>query len=127
MRLARHADTPSRRSPDTCSPEPGDKSPGYCHLSLRDAFWDGRRSKSWSVRQIFVVETEPRHEQATARRIVECSRRFRNARDSVEKLGSAEIGSTVQSSRWDGLFSSCFQALRACYDRAVPPGQNHSS
>ena len=35
MRLARHADTPSRRSPDTCSPEPGDKSPGYCHLSLR--------------------------------------------------------------------------------------------
>jgi hypothetical protein len=22
-------------------PEPGDKSPGYCHLSLRDAFWPG--------------------------------------------------------------------------------------
>ena len=27
------------------------------------------RSKSWSVPQIFVVETEPRHEQATARRM----------------------------------------------------------
>ena len=28
------------------------------------------RSKSWSVPQIFVVETEPRHEQATARRML---------------------------------------------------------
>jgi len=22
-----------------CGPGPGDKSPGYCHMSLRDAFW----------------------------------------------------------------------------------------
>jgi hypothetical protein len=28
MRLARQADTPTRRYPDTCSPQPGDKSPG---------------------------------------------------------------------------------------------------
>ena len=28
------------------------------------------RPKSWSVPQIFVVETEPRHEQATARRML---------------------------------------------------------
>jgi hypothetical protein len=28
------------------------------------------RSKSWSVPQIFVGETEPRHEQATARRML---------------------------------------------------------
>ena len=31
---------------------------------------DGRRSKSLSVPEIFVVETESRHEQATARRML---------------------------------------------------------
>ena len=36
MRLARHADSPTRLYPDTCSSDPGDESPGDCQVSLRD-------------------------------------------------------------------------------------------
>jgi hypothetical protein len=29
-----------------CAPRPGDKSPGYCHMTLRDAFWPALRPRS---------------------------------------------------------------------------------
>jgi hypothetical protein len=50
------------------------------------------RSKSLSVSQIFVVEPEPRHEQATARRML---MPLQNGRYSCRKV-------RVQPSLWDG-------------------------
>ena len=45
-------------------------------------------SKSLSVRQIFVVETEPRHEQATARRMLMPPQK---RQVPVEKFGSDDV------------------------------------
>ena len=65
------------------------------------------RSKSLSAPQIFVVETEPRHEQATARRMLMPLQK-RQVFLFVEKFGSDDVRPdliklrSVQSSRWDG-------------------------
>jgi hypothetical protein len=48
------------------------------------------RSKSLSAPQIFVVETEPRHEQATARRMLMPLQK-RQVFLFVEKFGSDDI------------------------------------
>src|SRR3984957_9517897 len=85
------------------------------------------RSKSWSVPQIFVVGTEPRHEQATARRIVESSTApaaLETSGTPVEKFGSDGIGSIVPLGRVYLPHDS--RHFVPGYDRAVPPGQNHS-
>src|ERR1700730_10651053 len=55
------------------------------------------RSKTLSVPQIFVVETEPRHEQATARRML-----LPVQKRQVLLLKSSGPMGSVQSSRWDG-------------------------
>src|SRR6202035_3136106 len=83
------------------------------------------RPKSLSVPKIFVVEAESRHEQATARRIVECSCRFRNAGISVKGIlasNQSAIGSTVPLGR--GYFPDDSRHFVPGYDHAVPPGQN---
>ena len=55
------------------------------------------RLKSLSIRQILVVETEPRHEQATARRMLQPLHKRQ-----VLLLKSSDPMGSVQSSRWDG-------------------------
>jgi|SRR5580658_7546466 len=67
------------------------------------------RSKSLSVPQIFVVETEPRHEQATARRMLMPlqKRQVFLLKSSGPMMFDLILDGmrSVQSSRWDGLFS----------------------
>jgi hypothetical protein len=116
---------------------------GYCHLSLRDAFWpapkatgtkhvqarsaggDAKRSvpegrsKLLSVPQIFVVETEPRHEQATVRRTLPPLQKRPGT--PVEKFGSDGIGSIVPLGQ--GYFRHDSRHFVPGYDRAVPLGQ----
>jgi hypothetical protein len=77
------------------------------------------RSKSLSVAQIFVVETEPRHEQATARRMLPAASETPGT--PVEKFGSDGIGSIVPLGR--DYFSHDSRHFVPGYDRAVPPGQ----
>src|ERR1700722_3168180 len=75
------------------------------------------RSKSLSVPQIFVFETEPRHEQATARRMfLPLQKRQGLLLKSLPPMRS------VQSSRWDEAIFSLFQALRAWLRSCCPSG-----
>src|ERR1700726_1096574 len=37
-----------------CGPGPGDKSPGYCHRSLRDAFWPAPQATILSLSQLWL-------------------------------------------------------------------------
>src|ERR1700722_10887484 len=86
----------------------------------RDPVPEGR-SKLLSVPQIFVVETEPRHEQATARRM-------------PRPLQKRQVLLLKVRVRWDrfnrpagtGYFPHDSRHFVPGYDRAVPPGQNHS-
>jgi hypothetical protein len=56
------------------------------------------RSKSLSVPQIFVVETEPRHEQATARRMLMPTSETPGI--PVEKFGSDDIRPDFGWNEW---------------------------
>jgi hypothetical protein len=86
------------------------------------------RSKSWSVPQRFVVETEPRHEQATARRMLPPLQKRQVL--LWKRLGP--MGS-VQSSRWDGAIflmipgTSCLATIvLSLRDKTIRPSTRAS-
>ena len=58
------------------------------------------RPKSWSVPQIFVVETEPRHEQATARRMLMPHAASETPGLPVEKFGSDDVRPDFGWNEW---------------------------
>src|ERR1700722_15335414 len=83
------------------------------------------RSKSWSVPQIFVVETEPRHEQATARRMLLPLQKRQVL--LLKKFGSAGIGSIVPLGRAIFLMipgTSCLATIvLSLRDKTISPSK----
>jgi hypothetical protein len=70
----------------------------------------------------FVVEAQPRHEQASARSNAPAASETPGT--PVEKFRSDGIGSIVPLGR--RYFTHDSRHFVPGYDRAVPPGQNHS-
>jgi hypothetical protein len=82
------------------------------------------RPKSWSVPQIFVVETEPRHEQATARRMLMPHAASETPGLPVEKFGSDDVRPDFGWNEW--FLATARRSHSFCL--AIPPknGQSRS-